>query len=61
MCRKGQRRCDQLLRHRDAAYAEWSRAEDLRAVRAAWGRLGGLTTLHRYGREHFRQLRRRRR
>lgn len=56
MCQKRQRRCPELLTLRDAALMEWSRAETLRAVRVAWGRLGGLTTLHRYGRGHFSEL-----
>lgn len=60
MCQKRQRRCADLLALRVSADREWYSAEDLHAVRVAWGRLGGRTTLHRYGRDHFRQLRRRR-
>lgn len=53
MCAKHQRRCQELKRLREAALMEWSRAQTLHQVLAAWGRLGGLTTLHRYGRQHF--------
>ena len=56
MCRKRQRRCPEALAAREAAYAEWCRAETLEAVRAAWGRLGGFVTAHRYGAEHFRRM-----
>ena len=31
----------------------WVGSESIEEVRAAWARLGGLTTLHRYCREHF--------
>ncbi len=61
MCRKHARRCPELLRLRDAALEEWTGAETLSDVRRAWGRLGGRTTLHRYGRRHFSEMARRRR
>ena len=61
MCQKRQRRCDELLVIREAALQEWIRAETLHDVRVAWGRLGGLTTAHRYGRGHYSELARRRR
>ena len=62
MCsRKGQRRCPALLQIREQALAEWCRAETLHDVRVAWGRLGGRVVLHRYGRQHFAALARRRR
>jgi hypothetical protein len=32
---------------------EWSAAETYSDVCRAWGRLGGLVTLHRYGPGHF--------
>jgi hypothetical protein len=60
MCQKRQRRCSVNLAYREEAFAEWARAETLSEVRAAWGRLGGRITLHRYGRAHFSQLARRR-
>ncbi len=60
MCSKGRRRCPTLLAVREAALEEWTTAETLHDVRAAWGRLGGRVTLHRYGRDHFAQLARRR-
>ena len=53
MCRKYQRRCDALRELAQQALQEWAGAETLEDVRASWGRLGGLTTLHRYGRQHF--------
>ena len=56
MCQKRQRRCDALLEIREEAFQEWTHAATLEAVRSAWSRLGGRTTLHRYGREHFRSL-----
>ncbi len=56
MCQKRQRRCPGLLEIRDEALREWERAESLHDVRAAWGRLGGRVTLHRYGRGHFSEL-----
>jgi hypothetical protein len=37
----------------EAALTEWAGAESIEEVRAAWARLGGLVTLHRYGRGHF--------
>jgi hypothetical protein len=61
MCAKYQRRCAVLLQLREAALEEWIRAETFEEVCRAWGRLGGLTTLHRYGRHHFSELARRRR
>jgi hypothetical protein len=56
MCAKRQRRCPALLKIRDEAIEEWARAETFEEVRACWSRLGGRTTLHRYGREHFAML-----
>ena len=53
MCAKRQRRCPALLEMREQALREWAVAESFEGVRAAWARLGGLVTLHRYGREHF--------
>ena len=53
MCAKRQRRCPALLLIREQALREWAGAESYAEVRAAWCRLGGLVTLHRYGREHF--------
>ncbi len=35
---------------------EWCRAETYEQVRSAWARLGGLMTLHRYGREHYARM-----
>jgi hypothetical protein len=61
MCAKRQRRCAVLLRIREEAVEEWCNAETLHDVRVCWGRLGGRTTLHRYGRGHFSELTRRRR
>jgi hypothetical protein len=61
VCAKRERRCPELLRLRDAALEEWTGAQTLSDVRRAWGRLGGRTTLHRYGRRHFSELARRRR
>ena len=61
MCAKYQRRCAELLAIREEALEEWSGAETYSAVCRAWGRLGGRVTLHRYGREHFSELARRRR
>jgi hypothetical protein len=60
MCQKRQRRCPALLAIREEAFEEWTKAETLHDVRAAWGRLGGRVTLHRYGRRHFCELSRRR-
>jgi hypothetical protein len=56
MCAKRQRRCAALLAIREEALQEWIRAETLHEVRVCWARLGGRTTLHRYGREHFSEL-----
>jgi hypothetical protein len=50
MCQKRQRRCDEIQALREAALQEWSKAETLPEARAAWARLGGFVTLHRYGR-----------
>jgi hypothetical protein len=60
VCAKYQRRCAALLQLREEALREWIRAETLHDVRAAWGRLGGRTTLQRYGLEPFSALRARR-
>jgi hypothetical protein len=56
MCAKRQRRCPALLAIREEALMEWTAAETYEDVCSCWGRLGGRTTLHRYGREHFRAL-----
>jgi hypothetical protein len=56
MCAKRQRRCPALLAIREQALMEWCDAESLHDVRVAWGRLGGRTTLHRYGPRHFSEL-----
>jgi hypothetical protein len=56
LCAKRQRRCPELLRLRAAALMEWCAAETYSDVCRAWGRLGGLTTAHRYGSEHFAAL-----
>jgi hypothetical protein len=61
MCQKRQRRCTVALQLREEALQEWARAETLSDVRRAWGRLGGKITLHRFGRQHFAALARRRR
>ena len=53
MCQKRQRRCPVLLQLREDALREWAGAETFEEVRAAWSRLGGRVTLHRYGLEHF--------
>jgi hypothetical protein len=50
MCAKRQRRCSALLAIREEVLMEWSRAETFEQVRSCWARLGGRTTLHRYGR-----------
>jgi hypothetical protein len=60
MCRKYQRHCPELERRVDEAVRRWARAETYEAVHLAWSALGGQTTLHRYGREHFRLLARHR-
>lgn len=60
MCRKHQRRCDEISALRDEALAEWCEADSYEAVRACWSRLGGLVTLHRYGPGHFALLARHR-
>ena len=59
VCAKYRRRCPELLALREAALEEWCRAETYPQVCRAWGRLGGLVTAHRYGREHYRELGRR--
>jgi hypothetical protein len=56
MCAKRRRRCAALLAIREEALQEWFVAETLHDVRACWGRLGGRTTLQRYGRDHFSEL-----
>lgn len=56
MCQKRQRRCAVALQLREEALEEWTRAETLGDVRRSWARLGGRTTLHRYGRGHFAML-----
>jgi hypothetical protein len=56
MCQKRQRRCPVLLGIREEALREWCRAETYREVRAAWSRLGGRVTLHRYGIAHYRRM-----
>jgi hypothetical protein len=53
MCVKHQRRCPILLAIREQALAEWCEAESYEQVRSCWSRLGGRTTLHRYGHEHY--------
>jgi hypothetical protein len=53
MCAKRERRCPALVALRESALQEWCEAESFEEVRSAWARLGGLVTLHRYGREHF--------
>lgn len=60
MCQKHERRCTIVRNLRDEALQEWSKAETLTEVRRAWSRLGGLTTLHRYGPGHFALLARHR-
>jgi hypothetical protein len=56
MCAKRQRRCAVLLQIREEALQEWARAETFEEVCRVWARLGGRTTLHRYGRGHFSEL-----
>jgi hypothetical protein len=60
VCAKRQRRCPVLLRIREEAFEEWTRAETFEEVCRVWGRLGGSVTLHCYGPEHFAELARRR-
>jgi hypothetical protein len=60
MCQKRERRCPLLLHLREQAMTEWCDAETFEQVRAAWSRLGGKVTLHRYGSEHFSLLARHR-
>ncbi len=59
MRQKRQRHCDEWRSFRDSAVAEWCRAETFEQVCTAWGRFGGRVTLHRYGRDHYRELGRR--
>jgi hypothetical protein len=61
MCQKRQRRCAVALQLREEALQEWIVAQTYSDVCRAWGRLGGRVTLHRYGRDHFAALARRRR
>ena len=56
MCAKHQRRCAVLLEIREEALREWTGAETFEEVRTAWARLGGRTTLHRYGTAWFSAL-----
>jgi hypothetical protein len=56
VCQKRHRRCAVLLQLREEALEEWIRAETYSDVCRAWGRLGGRTTLHRFGRRHFSEL-----
>jgi len=56
MCAKRQRRCPALRQIREQAVMEWATAETFEEVCRAWARLGGRTTLHRYGRGHFSEL-----
>jgi hypothetical protein len=56
MCAKRQRRCPVLLAIREEAFEEWTRAETFEEICKVWARLGGRTTLHRYGRNHFAML-----
>ncbi len=56
MCQKHQHRCQARCDMAEEALQQWAVAETLPEVRRAWARLGGRTTLHRYGREHFRLL-----
>ena len=56
MCAKRQRRCAVLIAIREEAFDEWAKAETFEQVRSCWTRLGGRTTLHRYGRRHFSEL-----
>jgi hypothetical protein len=56
MCAKRQRRCAVLLAIREEAFEEWTRAATFEQVCRVWARLGGRTTLHRYGREHFSEM-----
>lgn len=60
VCRKRERHCGAYLALQEAAYEEWMIANELEDVRRAWGRMGGLVTLHRYGSTHFHLLARHR-
>ena len=53
MCQKFRTHCDELRRMADEALAEWAEADSYEDVCRAWAALGGRTTAHRYGREHF--------
>jgi hypothetical protein len=50
MCAKRERWWPELLALREEALQEWAVAESLSDLLRAWARLGGRTTLHRYGR-----------
>jgi len=50
-----------LLQIREETLQEWIGAETYSDVCRAWGRLGARVTLHRYGRDYFAELARRRR
>lgn len=52
-------RCEVWRAFQERAYQEWAGAETLEAVRASWGRFGGLVTAHRHGNEHYAELGRR--
>jgi hypothetical protein len=56
MCRKHARRCPVLLQIREEAVMEWAAAVTFEEVCRVWARLGGRTTLHRYGSQHFSEL-----
>jgi hypothetical protein len=53
MCQKRQRRCPELLAIPEEAFEEWNRCATYEQVRSCWSRLGGRTTMHRYGREFY--------
>ena len=59
VCAKRQRHCGAYLALKESALKEWAMAETLGAVLASWGRFGGRVTLHRYGRDHYREMGRR--
>jgi hypothetical protein len=56
MCQKHQRRCAALQEIREEALREWTEARTYHDIVVCWGRLGGRTTAHRYGRSHFSEL-----
>ena len=60
MCVKGARRCPEIVAIREEAVEEWCSAETFADVRSCWSRLGGRTTMHRYGRPWFSSLAKRR-